>query len=274
MTDLYAVIGNPIAQSKSPFIHARFAEALGQDMTYVAIEAPREGFAARVNALRREGGRGLNVTTPFKLDAFAYATDCSVRARHAGAVNAIKFEGEQVMAENFDGVGLLADVEANLGFVVAGRRVLIAGAGGAARGAIEPLLAARPAALVVANRTPDKAKALAMQFASYGPVAGAGYSELERLPPFDLVVNATSASLRTEAPAIPAAAFASGSLAYEMVYGKGLTPFLQAAEAAGATHLADGVGMLVEQAAEAFAWWRGVRPDTKPVIAALATPLA
>jgi len=274
MPDLYAVIGNPIVQSKSPFIHARFAEAAGQDMAYGALEAPPGGFAERVDAFRREGGRGLNITTPFKLDAFAYATDCSERARHAGAVNAMKFEGARVFAENFDGVGLVSDIERNLGFAIAGRRVLLLGAGGAARGAVEPLMAARPATLTIANRTPASAGALAAQFADRGAIAGVGLDALADLAPFDLVVNATSASLRDERPDIPASAFSADALAYEMVYGRGLTPFLKVAKGAGVTRLADGVGMLVEQAAEAFQWWRGVRPDTAPVIASLSKPLA
>jgi len=273
MPDLYAVIGNPIAQSKSPFIHMRFAEAAGQDMVYRALEAPPDGFVARVDAFRREGGRGLNVTTPFKLDAFAYATDYSDRARFAGAVNALKFADGCVFAENFDGIGLVTDIEQNLVFPIRQRRVLMLGAGGAARGAIEPLLGAKPAALVIANRTRSAAAALVEQFASFGQVEYAGSSELEQFPPFDLVINATSASLRGELPAIQASAFAPGALAYEMVYGRGLTPFLQVAHSAGAARLADGVGMLVEQAAEAFAWWRGVRPDTRPVIASLSKPL-
>jgi shikimate dehydrogenase len=273
MTDLYAVIGNPIIQSKSPFIHTLFAEAAGEHLAYIALEAPPDGFAAKVDTFRRGGGRGLNVTTPFKLDAFAYATEASARAKRAGAVNAMKFEAGRALAENFDGLGLVADVETNLGFPIAGRRVLIAGAGGASRGAIEPVLAAGPAALVVANRTAGKAAELAAHFTDLGRVEGVGYPELEGMPPFDLVVNATSASLRAEAPGLPAAAFASGALAYEMVYGRGLTPFLLAARDAGAGRLADGVGMLVEQAAEAFLWWRGVRPDTAPAIAALMKPL-
>lgn len=274
MPDLYAVIGNPIAQSKSPFIHARFAEAAAQDMTYLALEASPDGFVERVSAFRREGGRGLNVTTPFKLDAFVYATDRSDRARLAGAVNAMKFEGDRVFAENFDGVGLVADIERNLEFSIRGRRVLMLGAGGAARGAIEPLLCAKPAALVIANRTASTARALVAQFVHFGPVDAAGYDEVERLRRFDLVINATSASLRDEVPAIPEKAFDPEALAYEMVYGRGLTPFLKVARAAGVDRIADGVGMLVEQAAEAFAWWRGMRPDTARVIASLKKPFA
>ncbi len=273
MTDLYAVIGNPIGHTKSPLIHAMFAEATGQDLAYVAIEGPIGGFAARVDRFRREGGRGLNVTVPFKLDASAYATDLSKRARLAGAVNAMKFEGTRATGENFDGLGLVNDMQRNLGYRIAGKRILLLGAGGAARGAIRPLIGETPAALVIANRTPEKARALAAQFSAYGDIAGMGYGDLAGLPPFDCVVNATSASLAGELPAVPPASFESGGLAYDMVYGKGLTPFLELARFAGVGRLADGVGMLVEQAAEAFAWWRGVRPETGPVIERLTVPL-
>jgi shikimate dehydrogenase len=271
--DLYAVIGNPIGHSKSPLIHAAFAEATGQAMSYVAIEGPLGGFAARVDQFRREGGRGLNVTAPFKLDAFAYATDSSESARLAGAVNAMKFEGGRAYAENFDGVGLINDIQRNLGYRLAGKRVLMLGAGGAARGAILPFLNEGPAILTIANRTPDKARGLAAQFSAYGDLRGVGYGELDRQAPFDLVVNATSASIFGESPPIPAASFAGDCLAYELVYGKGLTPFLRDAQSAGAGRVADGVGMLVEQAAEAFEWWRGVRPDTASLIERLTIPL-
>jgi shikimate dehydrogenase len=273
MTDRYAVIGNPISHSKSPWIHARFAASAGQDMSYDAIEAPLGGFAGRVDAFRREGGRGLNVTVPFKLDAFAYATDPSPAARLAGAVNALKFEGERVYAENFDGVGLIRDIERNLGYALNGKRALVLGAGGAARGALPPLLAAGVRALVVANRTRARAEALAGEFAALGELSAAGYEDLAGFGAFDVVINATSAALSGAAPAVSPASFAPGSLAYEMVYGKGLTPFLTRAKAAGAARVADGAGMLVEQAAEAFAWWRGVRPETAAVVAELSLPL-
>ncbi len=273
MTDLYAVIGNPIGHTKSPLIHAMFAEATGQDLAYVAIEGPLGGFAGRVDQFRRDGGRGLNVTVPFKLDASTYATDLSERARLAGAANAMKFEGARVHAENFDGLGLVNDIERNLGCRIAGKRILMLGAGGAARGAILPLLAEKPAALAIANRTPEKARALAEQFSACGDIVGMGYDDLAGAAPFDCVVNATSASLLGAMPSIPPTCFAGGCLAYEMVYAKGLTPFLRLARSAGAGRLADGVGMLVEQAAEAFAWWRGVRPDTAPVIERLRVPL-
>ena len=274
MTDHYAVIGNPIAQSKSPEIHAAFAKATHQDLDYIAILGPVGGFAKRVDQFAREGGRGLNVTVPFKLDAFAYATDCSQRARAAGAVNALKFERGRVFAENFDGVGLLRDICQNLGFPLAAKRILLLGAGGAARGVILPLLQEKPAALVVANRTPENGAALAREYSQFGSVESRQYNELPRARAFDLILNATSASLRNEAPPVPGQCFARGALAYDLVYGKGLTPFLRAARSAGAARIADGLGMLVEQAAEAFAWWRGVRPETAPVIEALTVPLS
>ncbi len=271
MTALYAVIGRPIAQSRSPEIHQAFARACGQAITYERIEGEPDGFAAAATAFRARGGLGLNVTTPFKLDAHAYATALSEDARLAGAVNCLCFRDGAARGHNFDGVGLLRDVEHNLGTPLRGRRVLLLGAGGAARGALRPLLEARPAALLVANRTPEAAAA--MLEAAGGSVAqAAGLEGIEGR--FDVVVNATSASLSGAALPVPAAAFAPGGLAYDMTYGRGLTPFLRLARGAGAGRLADGVGMLVEQAAEAFALWRGVRPRTEAVIRAMTVPLA
>jgi len=273
MTDRYAVIGHPIAHSKSPLIHRLFAEATTQDLAYTAIEAPLDGFSATVQAFRASGGRGVNVTLPFKLQAFGIATDPLERARMAGAANALKFEGDRLWAENFDGVGLARDIEHNLGVALAGRRVLICGAGGATRGAILPLAAGRPALLAVANRTADTAHRLKHDFAAHVALQTGGFEALVG-EAFDLVINATSTGLGEAGLPLPAGVFAPGALAYEMVYGKGLTPFLRQAQAAGAARLADGVGMLVEQAAEAFAWWRGVRPETRPVIQRLGVPLA
>ena len=276
MTDRYAVIGNPIHQSKSPLIHGMFAKATGQDLEYIALEGPIGGFAGAVDAFRAAGGRGMNITAPFKLDAFAYATERSERAQLAGAANAMKFEGARVMAENFDGVGLVRDVVHNLKTPLAGKRVLLLGAGGAARGALLPFLAENPALLVVANRSLDKAAELTAiaekQGAPAGQVVGCCYADLAGQT-FDVVFNATSASLRAELPPVPASVFAHCGLAYELAYGKGLTPFLQLAQSAGVKQLADGVGMLAEQAAEAFVWWRGVSPDTRAVIDALTVPL-
>jgi shikimate dehydrogenase len=231
-------------------------------------------FAATVDAFRASGGRGMNVTAPFKLNAFAYATDLAPSAQMAGAVNAMKFEGDKVYAENFDGVGLVRDVVHNLGCPLQGRRVLILGAGGATRGALLPLLAEQPAELVIVNRTVTKAHELAVlaQQHQTGQVQGLGYADLQGQA-FDVVLNATSSSLTAELPPLPVSVFAPGCLAYDLTYGKGLTPFLKLAQQAGVTQVADGVGMLAEQAAEAFAWWRGVRPDTSSVIAQLTVPL-
>ena len=273
MTDLYAVIGNPIGHTKSPAIHLGFARETGDSIDYFALEAPPGGFAAEVDAFRHAGGRGLNVTAPFKLDAFAYATERRPRARLAGAVNAIKFEDGRAIADNFDGVGLLRDITRNLGGVVRGARVLVLGAGGAVRGAMLPLLEEQPAEVVVVNRTVARAGELADAFAAHGAVAAIGYEALAGVQPFDIVINATSASVHDELPPVSPASFAPGCLAYDLAYGKGLTPFLRVARAAGTDRLADGVGMLVEQAAEAFAWWRGVRADTRAMIETLTVPL-
>lgn len=272
MTDQYAVIGNPIGHTKSPLIHRTFAAASSQDLSYEAILGEPGQFAAAVDAFRAGGGRGMNVTAPFKLDAHAYATRLNERAALAGAVNALKFEGDEVVADNFDGVGLVRDIVHNLKSPLLGRHVLLLGAGGAARGALLPFLAEKPGRLVVANRSVAKAAQLADNFAAYGPVEATSYGDLANQK-FDVVVNATSASLYGELPPVPTEVFVPGCLAYELAYGKGLTPFLRLAQAAGAGVLADGVGMLVEQAAEAFCWWRGVRPETRAVIGQLTVPL-
>lgn len=272
MTDRYAVIGNPIAHSKSPQIHMAFAANAGHDIRYDKLESTVDHFNATVDDFRAQGGLGLNVTVPFKLDALAYADDASEAARLCGAANALKFEGERVLAQNFDGVGLCRDVVHNLGHAIRAQRVLILGAGGATRGMLLPFLAEQPAALVIANRSLDKAEALAQLAGDHRHVQACGYEDLGN-ESFDLVFNATSASLFGEALPTPHSIYAPDALAYDLVYGKGLTPFLREAQAAGVRHIADGVGMLVEQAAEAFAWWRGVRPDTVGVIRDLTVPL-
>ena len=263
MTDRYAVIGNPVAHSKSPWIHAEFARATGQDMEYQRIEAPLQGFAHAVEVFRKGGGRGANVTLPFKQDAFRYATRLTQRAKAAEAVNTLRFEDDSVLGDNTDGVGLVNDLQRNLGRAIAGRRVLLMGAGGAAQGVLGPLLVAGPLSLVIANRTAEKARALAQR---YGATEGGGYEQLAGKQ-FDLLINATSAGLSAEAPPLPSGAFAPGALGYDMVYGRD-TRFLAMARAAGA-EACDGSGMLVEQAAESFLLWRGVRPDSGPVLAAL-----
>ena len=278
MTDQYAVIGNPISQSKSPQIHASFALATGQDLVYSAILGPTdsvEAFAQVVRDFAANGGRGMNVTAPFKLQAFDLATDKLERAESAGATNVLKFEGQRIVADNFDGIGLVNDIQRNIGLSLAGKRVLMLGAGGAARGALLPILAERPAEVVVANRDVAKAQALAARFSGHGRIVGCGYGDIGS-DRFDVVINATSASLKGvkgELPPLAAQAFNGDGLAYEMVYGKGLTPFLRMAHEAGVRHIADGVGMLVEQAAQAFEWWRGVRPQTKDLIRQLTVPL-
>jgi len=276
MTDQYAVIGNPIGHTKSPLIHGLFAQETQQDMSYTAVEGPLEphdAFAATVRAFIAAGGKGMNVTAPFKLKAFAMADERSERAELAGAANALSFKDGRIVAENFDGVGLVRDIEVNLSQPMAGKRVLVLGAGGAVRGAWLPFLAARPAELVVANRDVPKVRALVAQVAASGSLFACGYGDLEAMGRFDLVVNATSASLTGELPPVPSSVFSPEGAAYELAYGKRLTPFLRLARNAGVAGVADGVGMLVEQAAEAFAWWRGVRPQTRTVIDRLAVPL-
>ena len=263
MTDRYAVIGNPVAHSKSPWIHAEFARATGQDMEYECIEAPLQGFARTIEGFRNGGGRGANVTQPFKQDAFRCATRLTERAKTAEAVNTLRFETDSVLGDNTDGIGLVSDLQRNLGRAIAGRRILLMGAGGAAQGVLGPLLAAGPVSLVIANRTAEKARALARR---YGAARGGGYEELAGAQ-FDLLINATSAGLSAQAPPLPAGAFAPGALGYDMVYGRD-TPFLAMARAAGA-EACDGSGMLVEQAAESFLVWRGVRPETAALLAAL-----
>lgn len=275
MTDRYAVFGNPIGHSKSPRIHALFAAQTSQDISYQAILAEPDGFAAAIDAFKTAGAdpaRGANVTVPFKEGAFRLATHRTPRAEAAGAVNTLSFDGSAVLGDNTDGAGLLRDLKHNLGFDPAGRRVLLLGAGGAARGAILPLLLENPTELVIANRTEETAARLALEFARLPGCAfdvkpeGTGYAGLAGRT-FDLVINATSAGLTGAVLPVPTSVFGSRGLAYDMVYGRD-TPFIKQARAAGA-RTADGLGMLVEQAAEAFFIWRGVRPQTAPIIATL-----
>jgi shikimate dehydrogenase len=273
MSDRYAVIGNPVAHSKSPQIHAAFARQTGQDVEYLRLLAPLDGFRAAVAEFRAGGGRGLNVTLPFKLEAFDLADEVSQRAKDARAANFLSFDGSRIRADNTDGAGLVADLTTNLGLALEAKRVLLLGAGGAAQGVLFPLLAQNPAILAIANRTVDKALRLAESVrhqpdAAHTVVSGLGYGELAGHH-FDLLINATSSSLQGEAPPLPAGIFAPGALAYDMMYGREPTPFLLFAQAQGAARCADGLGMLVEQAAESFFLWRGVRPQTAPVIALL-----
>ncbi len=272
MPDLYAVVGNPIAQSKSPIIHGLFAAACGHDIVYERVLGTIGEFASTMVAFRAQGGRGVNVTAPFKLDAFAYATHPSDAAKTAGAVNAIKFEDDRVYAENFDGVGLVRDITINLATALRGKRVLVLGAGGATRGALTPLLDQSPVEIVVANRNVARAAQMVGEVAGTAAIATVGYDALAR-ERFDVVLNATSASLVQALPPVPAHVFEGCALAYDLTYGKGLTPFLRFAKDNGVARCVDGVGMLVEQAAEAFLWWRGVRPSTRAAIEAISVPL-
>ncbi len=265
MSDKYCVFGNPIGHSKSPIIHSAFARQTRQDIQYTATLAPVEGFADAVASFIVSGGRGANVTVPFKQDAFQLVTRLTPRAELAGASNTLVFEGDEIIGDNTDGVGLLRDIMVNLGFPIAGRRILLLGAGGAARGVIGPLLEQHPQSMTIANRTTTRAAALAEHFAHLGPVSGCGYNELSGRS-FDIVIDATSAALSGTMQALPAGTFAPGSLAYEMMYGRGETPFQRVARNQGAAMISDGLGMLVEQAAESFFVWRSVRPDCAPVM--------
>lgn len=271
MTDQYAVIGNPIAHSKSPRIHTEFARQTRQDLTYSALLAPLDGFSGAVRTFRERGGKGLNVTLPFKQQAWQLADRHEGFAVEAGAVNTLKFETGTTIGYNTDGIGLVRDLRDNLRCALRGKRILLMGAGGASYGVMEPLLHERPQSLVIANRTVDKAVELASRFKKLQPlvdegIAVRGYGELAGSR-FDLLINATSAGLAGAMPQLPEDVFAAGATAYDMVYGTD-TPFLRYARERGA-RCADGTGMLVEQAAESFYIWRGVRPQTAPVIALL-----
>ncbi|MES3020005.1 MAG: shikimate dehydrogenase [Pseudomonadota bacterium] len=265
--DHYGVIGNPVAHSKSPQIHAAFARQTGQRIAYERCLAPLDGFTATVQALRAEGYKGLNVTVPFKLEAAALATTLSERARAAGAVNTLLFTNAGIVGDNTDGAGLVADIVDNAGLALAGRRILLLGAGGAARGVLLPLLDKGPGQIVIANRSAAGAHALAAHFDAHASLAGQIEAcALDAIDgAFDVVINATSASLSAAMPAVPAGAFKPGALALDMMYGKEPTPFMQFAASHGAI-VRDGLGMLVGQAAEAFYLWRGVRPDAAAVL--------
>jgi len=266
MTDRYAVIGNPIAHSKSPDIHAAFAAQTGEDIEYDRILGDPEDFAADVRNFFATGGHGLNVTVPFKEQAWALADELSERAEAAGAVNTLlALEGGTLRGDNTDGVGLVRDLGCNHRFHFNGARILLLGAGGASRGVIAPLLDEGPAQLTVANRTAAKAVSLAADLARFGPVAGCGLDALAGRV-FDLVINGTAAGLAGQVPDIPGDCLAPGGWTYDMMYGSAPTAFVLWGRARGAAKALDGLGMLVEQAAESFFLWRGKRPDTEPVI--------
>lgn len=264
--DRYVVIGNPVAHSKSPQIHAAFAAQTGQHLHYDRLLAPLERFVETVRGFVEQGGKGLSVTVPFKLEAHAFADELTGRARAAGAVNTIDIVDGQIVGDNTDGAGLVRDIEVNAGVSLRGKSILMLGAGGATRGAVLPLLQAGAASLTIANRTTAKADALVDAFSAHGNLHARDFGALRGS--FDIVINATSASMTGELPPVHPDIFASTALAYDMMYGKEPTVFMHLA-AARAAATRDGLGMLVEQAAEAFFLWRGVRPDTAPVYAAL-----
>ena len=275
MADKYAVFGNPIAHSKSPDIHRQFAEQTGQDLSYSKQLVAEDGFEAAANAFFASGGKGLNITVPFKQDAYAYVARTTPRARRAGAVNTLSLEADgTILGDTTDGVGLVSDIVNNLGWEIRHKRVLVLGAGGAVRGVLEPLLEQQPQHIVIANRTVDKALQLSKGFAEFGYLLGCGFDMLGEQQ-FDLIINGTSAGLQGELPPLPDSLIdANGTTAcYDMLYGAEPTPFIQWAAQRGA-QVSDGLGMLVEQAAESFALWRGVRPETAPVIANLRDQLS
>lgn len=268
MSDRYGVIGHPVEHSKSPFIHARFAEQTGEDLVYAAIHAEPDAFERVVDRFRGDGGRGLNVTLPFKQAAYALASIHTERARRAEAVNTLRFDDGQILGDNTDGEGLIRDLRDNLAVALEGKRVLLLGAGGAARGVLGPLLDTGPSDLVLANRTPAKARRLCEVFAGAGPVRSAEFHELGNSA-FDLLINATAASVGGDLPPVPDSAVAPGACVYDLMYAAEETPFVRWGRSAGAGLAVDGLGMLVEQAAESFCLWRGLRPRTAPALEAL-----
>nr|VFJ87313.1 MAG: shikimate dehydrogenase [Candidatus Kentron sp. LFY]VFJ87703.1 MAG: shikimate dehydrogenase [Candidatus Kentron sp. LFY] len=272
--DRYGVMGHPISHSKSPIIHTRFAEQTGQSITYLPIHVLPGDFARAIAAFQVEGGKGVSVTLPFKEDAGNLVDTLTPRAQRADAVNTIWFdESGRKHGDNTDGIGLIRDLKENRKIPVTKRRVLLLGAGGAARGVVGPLLDEGPWELVIANRTPEKAEKLAKRFARHGPVRGCGLIDLGSTS-FDLIINATSASLTGEVPAIADTVLCPRGWCYDLMYDASQsTPFVRWGERHGASQSVDGLGMLVEQAAEAFYLWRGVRPHTSPVIAALRNSL-
>jgi len=269
MSDRYAVFGNPVSHSRSPDIHHAFAAQRGEDLIYQRIEAPLDDFAGALRQFFAAGGKGANVTVPFKEQAFELCDVLTERARQAGAVNTLwRTDDGQLHGDNTDGAGLVTDLSVNHGWSLAGRQVLILGAGGAVRGVLGPLLAQAPARLVIANRTEARARTLATRFASAGvPLAA---SSLEQLTGhFDVIINAISAGLHGAMPPLPEGLADAATVAYDMVYGAQPTPFMEWAHCRGATRVCDGLGMLVEQAAEAYLVWRGWRPATAAVLSAL-----
>jgi shikimate dehydrogenase len=269
VTDLYGVVGHPVAHSWSPFIHGLFARETGQNLTYRMYDFTPEEFAERVREFFTLGGRGLNITVPHKIAAVGLASELTPRASHAGAVNTLAMQKDgTLLGDNTDGAGLVRDLCDNLGLVIIRRRILIVGAGGATRGVIAPLLALEPAEVVIANRTPERARDLAATFARLGTVRGMGINDVSG-DPYDLVINATSASLSADLPPMSNTVVGPETVCYDMAYGKTETPFLQWSLRRDCARAVQGWGMLVEQAAESFRVWRGLKPATATVLTAL-----
>jgi len=262
--DIYAVIGNPVMHSKSPKIHNLFAEITEQAMEYSAIQAPKEGFQTTVAAFFERGGLGANITVPFKEQAWSIVSRRTPRAELAGAVNTLYLQDGELCGDNTDGVGLIRDLTSNHNVVLAGKRLLVLGAGGAVRGIMLPLLEQQPKEVVITNRTKAKAESLVALFAAQGHLSASPFTELEGS--FDLIINGTSASLAGDLPPIPESVIAGHTITYDMMYAQQMTVFNHWANEQGAFETIDGLGMLVEQAAEAFAIWRGVRPATDDVL--------
>ena len=264
--DRYGVMGYPVSHSRSPVIHRLFALQTGQNLQYELLQVAPEKLETAIRQFQRTGGKGLNITVPHKSEAAKLCDQLSERASTAGAANTLSFRDGEIHGENTDGIGLLRDLVINLGFTIEGANILVLGAGGATRGIIGPLLEMQPSSLRIANRTVDKADALADHFSHSGPVSACSFSVVPITEKYDLVINATSAGFRGEAPPYPAAAVSSDTLCYDLSYGLKPTPFSEWAREQGAEKSVMGWGMLVEQAAESFSIWRGVRPDTAPVL--------
>ncbi len=267
--DRYAVMGNPIEHSKSPLIHRLFAEQTGQNLVYEAILVDPESFTKAVADFTGSAGKGLNITVPFKQEAWHIADELSERAQRAGAVNTLKIgDDNKLSGDNTDGIGLVRDLTHNLGLTLSGKQLLVLGAGGAVRGILAPLLEQRPSRLLIANRTVERAQQLATEFSDLGKLQSCGFADLKGIH-FDIIINATAAGLQGQVPDLPDGVIDSGSCCYDLMYASEPTAFVRYARQRGVQASFDGLGMLVEQAAESFRIWRGIAPDTAPVIAAL-----
>ena len=264
--DRYGVMGYPVSHSRSPVIHRLFALQTNQQMQYELLQVAPDKLEKAIRQFQRTGGKGLNVTVPHKAEVAKLVDRMSERASTAGAVNTVTFRDGEMIGDNTDGIGLLRDLEVNLGLDLAGMNILILGAGGATRGIIGPLLEMRPNSLRIANRTRAKAQALADHFGQFGPVSACRFNMVPVSEPYDLVINATSAGVHGETPPYPEAAVGENTFCYDLSYGLSPTPFSEWARDHGAAKSVMGWGMLVEQAAESFHIWRGVRPDTAPVL--------